>query len=43
MMLSGFMLAQAPSALRFQRALSQPERAQVGCLARVLRAVRGTV
>ena len=42
MMLSGLMLAQAPSALRFHRALAHPERAQAVCLARVLEALRGT-
>lgn len=43
MMLSGLMAAQAPSALRFHRALAAPERAQAECLARVLEAARGTV
>jgi GH3 auxin-responsive promoter len=41
-MLSGLMAAQAPSALRFHRALSRPEHAQAECLSRVLRATRDT-
>ncbi|ATB29385.1 GH3 auxin-responsive promoter family protein [Melittangium boletus] len=42
MMLSGLMAAQSLSALRFHRALARPERAQAGCLSRVLAAVQGT-
>jgi len=41
-MLSGLMAAQSLSALRFHRALARPERAQAGCLSRVLAAVQGT-
>lgn len=41
-MLSCLMVAQAPSALRFHRALSRPEHAQAECLSRVLRATQGT-
>ncbi|MBM7112889.1 GH3 family domain-containing protein [Archangium primigenium] len=42
MIVSGLMAAQAWSALRFHRALARPERAQAGCLARVLDAVSGS-
>ncbi|WP_420718366.1 GH3 auxin-responsive promoter family protein [Pyxidicoccus sp. MSG2] len=42
MLLGGLRAALAPSALRFHRALREPEAAQAECLARVLRAVSGS-
>lgn len=42
LLLGGLQAALAPSALRFQRALSQPKEAQAECLQRVLRAVAGS-
>ncbi len=41
-LLSGLLAAQAPSALRFYRALRVPEQAQAECLARVLRVVQSS-
>ncbi|WP_240360166.1 GH3 family domain-containing protein [Pyxidicoccus caerfyrddinensis] len=41
-LLGGLRAALAPSALRFHRALREPEAAQAECLARVLRAVSGS-
>jgi hypothetical protein len=43
LMLGGLRAALAPSALRFRRALQRPELAQAECLARVLRAVAGSL
>lgn len=42
LLLGGLRAALAPSALRFHRALRDPEAAQAECLARVLRAVSGS-
>ncbi|ATB51167.1 GH3 auxin-responsive promoter family protein [Corallococcus macrosporus] len=41
--LSGLRAVLAPSALRFHRALRQPEAAQAACLARVLQSVAGSL
>lgn len=41
-LLGAFMAAQAPSALRFFRALRRPELAQAECLSRVLRSAHGS-
>ncbi len=42
LLLGGLRTALAPSALRFHRALHDPEAAQAECLARVLRSVSGS-